>query len=220
MLDHILAILLVAAIPARALWRSARSVRPRTKSARYRDTIYMVAGLLGLLATDWVATGRTAEALGLAIPSTLPALVCLGVAFTLLVVLSIAISVRPPVPTDPAGGDAREMLPETPAELRLYAVFTVVAGFGWEALYRGFLLHYLSPLIGSPAGVVVAALAYGVGHGFKSPKQFAGSLISAFAFTIGYALTANLWWLIVLHMGLPVIGILASRRYEPAQRNP
>ena len=219
MLDHILAILLIAVIPARALWRSrARPAAPRAKSARYRETIAMVAGLLGLLAINWVATGRTVEALGLAVPSTMPALTCFGVTLTLLVVLAITIAMRPAVSTDTAGGAALDMLPETPAEFRLYAVFTVVAGFGWELLYRGFLLRYLSPQIGLPAGVAVAALAYGVGHGFKSAKQFVVSLISAFAFTIGYALTANLWWLIALHIGLPVIGILASRRYEPVSQ--
>lgn len=218
MLDQILAILLIAAIPARALWRSrAKSKALKTKSTRYRDTIAMVAGLLIILAIDWVATGRTAETLGLAIPSTLPALACLAVAFTMIVVLAIAIALRPVRMTD-AGGSGREMLPETLAEFRLYALFTLVAGFGWEVLYRGFLLHYLSPLVGIPAAIAIAALAYGLGHGFKSPKQLAGSLISAFAFTIGYALTANLWWLIVLHVGLPVVGVLASRRYQPVSQ--
>lgn len=214
MLDHVLAILLIAVIPARALWRSrARPSAPRTKSARYRDTIVMVAGLLCILAIDWAVSGRAAGMLGLAAPSTLVALACLGGTITLLAVLALAIAMRPVRTTADAGHAAREMLPATPAELRLYLVFAVVAGFGWEVLYRGFLLHYLQPLTGLPVALAVAALAYGAGHGFKSPKQFGGSLVSALAFAIGFAVTGNLWWLIVLHAGLPLIGLLASRRY-------
>lgn len=40
-----------------------------------------------------------------------------------------------------------------------------------------------------PGGVVAAALTYGAAHGFKSRGQFAGSIVAAIAFTIGYAAT-------------------------------
>src|SRR5471032_1066689 len=50
---------------------------------------------------------------------------------------------------------------------------------------------------------------YGAGHGFENVKQFLGSIVAAFAFTVEYALTGSLWWLIVLHAAAPVTMFLA-----------
>ena len=103
-----------------------------------------------------------------------------------------------------------DLLPESARDIRLFMLFVLMVGFGWEVLYRGFLLLYLPPHIGLPGAVVTAALAYGLAHGIKSRGQVIGSIIAAFAFTIGYVLTQNLWWLIILHVGLPLIGLAAN----------
>jgi membrane protease YdiL (CAAX protease family) len=68
--------------------------------------------------------------------------------------------------------------------------------------------------------ILVVATAYGLAHGLKSMPVLLGSLASALAFTIGYALTHNLWWLILLHTGLPLIGALSNMRggAEPLAR--
>lgn len=70
---------------------------------------------------------------------------------------------------------------------------------------------YLHPITGLSGAVVIAALAYGAAHGFKTAKQFVASIVSALAFTVGYAMTSNLWWLMLLHIGLMLLGALASR---------
>jgi membrane protease YdiL (CAAX protease family) len=80
-----------------------------------------------------------------------------------------------------------------------------------QLLYRGFLM-----LVLTPGAVILAALAYGAGHGYKSRGQFAGSIVSAFLFTIGYVLTGSLWWLMLLHMGLPLFGLISSSRARKA----
>lgn len=82
---------------------------------------------------------------------------------------------------------------------------------GWEILYRGFIL-LLTPNTGLPIAITISALAYGIAHGYRSPKQLIASIVSAFAFTIAYALTHSLWWLIVIHAGLPLSAVPAALR--------
>lgn len=58
---------------------------------------------------------------------------------------------------------------------------------------------------------IIAAVTYGAAHGFKNPKQFVGSIVSALVFTIAYVATANLWWLMLIHIGVMLIGAAASK---------
>ena len=108
-------------------------------------------------------------------------------------------------------------MPRTSTETLAYLVTTVVMTFTWELLYRGYLLLILTPVTGLPLAVALAAVAYGASHGYKSAKQFIGSIVAAFAFTIGYASTGNLWWLIVLHAAVPVAMMYAARKIAPRE---
>lgn len=104
------------------------------------------------------------------------------------------------------------LLPRTQIETVVYIVTMVGMTATWELLFRGYLLLVLTPLTGMPLAVALAAISYGAGHGYKSSKQFFGSIAAAFAFTIGYALTGSLWWLIVLHAAAPVAMLYAARK--------
>ncbi len=163
-------------------------------------------------------SGRPAVALGLGVPATTPAKAGMVIAILLLVGFAIAVRLQPMSPEVEA--KAKLLLPQTRSEFALFLLFAIAVGFGWEVLYRGFLLDYLVPHIGMVAAVVVAASAYGLGHGLKSFKMFLGSLGSAFAFTIGYALTGNLWWLILLHTGLPLVVRLSRTSSTQAAHSP
>lgn len=212
MLDHLLAILLLLVFPARALWRSrCGRIASETKIARYTTTVGMVAGMLALLTSIWLIKGRSSSELGLNAPTTAPSLVGLGVS----VVILAALTLSKPKMSAPSGADVqaarREIMPETTGEIRLFLLLCLAVGCGWEILYRGFLLMYLHPITGLSGAVIISALAYGAAHGFKTVKQFVASIVSALAFTIGYAMTSNLWWLMLLHTGLMVLGALASR---------
>jgi membrane protease YdiL (CAAX protease family) len=99
-----------------------------------------------------------------------------------------------------------------PREVAVFLISTPLICFAWELLYRGYLLWWLSPLIGIPLAVVCASVSYGLVHGWKSARESLRSIAGAFAFTISYALTGSLWWLIVIHVGLPLISFIAVRR--------
>jgi membrane protease YdiL (CAAX protease family) len=103
-------------------------------------------------------------------------------------------------------------MPRTRTEIAVYFITMIGMTAVWEVLFRGYLLLVLTPLTGMPIAVVLAAISYGAGHGFKSVKQFSGSIIASFFFTIGYALTGSLWWLIVLHAAAPVVMFFEVRK--------
>ena len=213
MLDHLLAILLLLVIPIRALWRSRPGrTASGTKITRYITTIGMVAGLLALLAISWLMTGRSAQTLGLNAPTSTPSLIGLGVAVTIFIALFLSKNKKPkPSQKEEIEAARRDLFPETPNELKMFLLLSLAVGGGWEILYRGFLLYYLPSTTGLLGAIIIASFAYGAAHGFKTSKQFVGSIVSALVFTIAYVATSNLWWLMLIHIGVMLFGAIASK---------
>jgi membrane protease YdiL (CAAX protease family) len=212
----ILGLLLVVALPWRAL-RNSRSDKPaRSRTRRYLATIGEIAGLLLGLALVAFLSGADAGDFGLAWPPPRGGRVGLLIAALLITGLLATTLVMKPK-RSPREDEAMGQLPQDRDETLAYLAFTSFAGFGWEILYRGFLLWWLTPLVGIAAAVVIASLAYGLAHGWKSRAHGLGSILSAFLFTIGYALTGSLWWLIAIHTALPLVGLIAGWRARIGQ---
>lgn len=163
--------------------------------------------MLILFAANWRMSGRAAAALGLGAPTTTPAVVGPAVAAALLAMMGAMVRRR----SSAVGGDVeqtrRDLLPEPPGKSRLFLLLSVAVGFGWKVLNRSSLLFYLEPRIDLAAGVIAAAVAYGVADGFEGWGRLAASIAAALAVTIGYAATSNLWWLILLHTVLALLGL-------------
>jgi membrane protease YdiL (CAAX protease family) len=151
----------------------------------------------------------------LAIPLRTAGVIGIGLAVCILGGLSIAMWLRLRSAKAPITG-ASDVLPATPAEFAVFIAFSLIVGVSWELLFRGYLLWSLQPHIGLIPSVLLAAGAYGVAHGFKSPRAFAGSLLSALIFTAAYAATRSLWWLMIIHSGLPLLGAFASHAQRRA----
>ena len=206
-LDIGLAAVLLIGIPAFALWREASGVH-RSRIARYRSATLMIGGCVGALALQWIVSGRNAALLGLNLPPTRLGWWCLLGAGLLLTALGGPMRRKPHMATAESDDDP---LPQTPAERTSFILFALAAGTGWELLYRGFLLWFLTPLLGLILSVCVAALAYGLAHGMRDGRKAAASIVSAFLFTIGFSLTHDLWWLMLIHAGVPLL-VLPTRR--------
>ncbi len=217
--DYVLAAALLLLLPGEALFHSlSRTPRaPRPLAARMIRTMRMVGVLLLLLGIIWWWEGRPLAALGFDLPLSTGGLIGLAIAAVLLALLALpALMARQGQPIVNRPGRA-DVLPKTPAETRIYVAFAFTAGIGWEILYRGFLLWALTPLVGLWGAVVIAAIAYGLAHASRKLGSLAGAIISSFLFTIGYALTGSLWWLILVHVGLPLAGLLTMRANRSAQ---
>jgi len=214
MLDYILTCCLIVFFPTYRLWRSfaARRVPAKMKSARYVyiRTIILAFGLVACLAIDWCITGRPASSLGLDIPLSKTGLIALGISAPLMVVLGFMVRSRK---SGKSQNDRQSiLLPQTRSDLFLFLLFSAIAGMSWELLYRGFLLWTLVPHIGLIASVAVATVAYGLAHGYKNMRQLVVSLVTALVFTLAFALSKSLWWLILIHITLPLLGLLAHWR--------
>lgn len=218
--DIFLTAMLLLALPALRLWSTLKA-GPRLHRApmrRYLLTIGELLLLLGTLAAQWLLHHRSLAALGLDIPVGTYGLVGLGFAAALITTLAVATVRMTSGTRAPGAATGTDIFPQTPGETAVFGVFTVFVGAGWELLYRGYLLWALTPLTGQIGAILLAATAYGLAHGYKSNVQLGGSIAMALLFTAAYAVTGSLWWLIAIHIALPLIGWRAYRRMSPAER--
>lgn len=204
-----LGLALLVLVPADALWRDLRKSPPRSRTQRYLITIIKAVVLLAALLLVINANKITAADLGLSLGSG--GRIGLALAFVVITGLTVTTLLARPNAKN-AQSQSASLMPQGLRELGLFLVLTPLIGFAWELLYRGFLLWWLTPLIGMPFAVVSASLAYGLAHGWKNARASLFSIVSAFLFTIGYAATHSLWWLIIIHIGLPLIGCAALWR--------
>lgn len=213
MLDVILALLLVVGMPALALRFSLTNAtrQPAARVKRYIRTIWQAGTLLGILVVNWIASDRSFALLGFDAPLSVSGLIGLCIAAAILIGLVVSTLASKAVPGSATPQTARDLMPQTGAEVWLFVLFAVVVAVAWEALYRGFLLWVLTPHVGQIGAIGIAATAYGLAHGYTPHWAFVGSLVAALLFTTAYAVTQSLWWLVVLHAGLPLIGMLAFR---------
>lgn len=222
MLNNLLAAFLLVVFPALNLWLSLRPKNdkpPRTPLRRYWSMSWQALALLGVLWVGSSQTGYTPRDLGFDFPLSSTSAWTLVFAVLLLAGLSVAgyIVERRKTPQARAQNE-RKMLdapmpwPRSLAEAFAFTASMSIMTAAWEVLYRGFLLLLLTPVAGLPLAITASALAYGIGHGYKNPKQLIASVISAFVFTIAYASTHTLWWLILIHAVLPMTIIPAALR--------
>ena len=219
-LDLTLSALLILALPGYMLWRSfaARGKPPEEKIKRYARSMVIAAALDVILTVQWLRAGRSPKQLGLDFPVSQAGLIGLGIAICILVVIAATMLVRPSREANSAESQGGKLLPETRVETIVFVVLAIELGCSWEVLYRGFLLWALSPILGLTSSVLIAAGAYGVAHGFKGLKSLILGLASALVFTVAFAVTRSLWWLMLVHCGLPLVGALAfHRRLRPEQ---
>lgn len=217
MIDYVLVVLLIGVMPARALYKDlCGKSKEENRQKKYIGSSAIIVCLLILLCYAWLHGARSMALLGLDIPLTNRGTFGLAIAIALLVGLVVVATIakRKHEGRNNDKGAERfsrnQMLPRTRHELSLFLVFALLAGCGWELLYRGFLIWFLVPYVGTIVAVCIAALAYGAAHGYKNRKQFLASTISAFAFTVAFVLTGSLWWLMLIHTAVGFAGGIAG----------
>jgi membrane protease YdiL (CAAX protease family) len=219
MAELALALYLVLIFPGWQLWRSLRPPtgpkrpRPQRYLSSIRDIVLL---LLALAAVCWW-NGYPPAALGLAAPTGIGLWLLAATAVALIVLYYFGAmrthKINPAKRTEALEKIRHEEgMPRTPEEMRLFVLLVLCIGGGWEVLYRGFLMLALTPWIGVWGAVVVAAVAYGVAHGYQNPKQLSLSIVMALLFTTAYVLTNSLWWLMLLHAGLPLMTAVSHRQ--------
>lgn len=224
--DLLLTLYLLVLFPLQRLWRSRhpspRKPPPAPLQSYWRQGRFVLVLLVALVLVMWLG-GRSASDLGLAFPDSPGAVWGLAAACGVLLALHLAGQrmERRMTPAQRAGQHAQLrnlpfVMPRTALDTAAYLAMSIVMTAAWEILFRGYLLLVVPPVTGLPAAIALAGVAYGAAHGYKNPQQFAGSIAASLAFTIGYALTGSLWWLIVLHAAAPVTMLFAVRKIQAA----
>lgn len=106
-------------------------------------------------------------------------------------------------------------LPSTATQFLNFIFLAVAAGFCEEVIYRGFMITYLSELLGTSGPVVAAvliipAISFGMGHFYQGGKAVLKITLMAVLFGFFYLRTGTLWPLMLLHTAIDIVGGLMS----------
>ena len=211
-LQHVLAVLIVVAVPVWDRVETRRVKRSSDLRARVQSYRRVVAVLWGL----------TALALAAMAPNDLLHPPALGGIFARLdaaqgvplpIVAALLAALAGPVLVALASPSARARLakplealswylPNSPAERRWFAAVAVSAGICEEVLYRGFLLRYLTTLapgLGGTGAVLVAALVFALAHTYQGALGAISTLLIALGLTALFVASHSLWLPIMVH---------------------
>lgn len=213
--DHAFAFLLVVALPTYAAvgYRSfVARVRAGGEPVRIREywkTIGLQWGLVALLALLWWASDRSFDA-------SLPAgrLRYYGVAVTTVVLLVLAMQWRSiqrmtPEQREPLRqqlASVSDLLPRTARGHGVFQRLALTAGICEEVLFRGFLLWYLTPVLGVVGAVVAGAVVFGLGHAYQGKAGVMKTGIVGLLAGVFATLGGTLLWPIILHAAIDLQG--------------
>jgi len=184
----------------------ARGLLPRYVLIISRGVLFIV-----LVAGAWWMQRRPFGALGLA--SHLSVWDYAGFAFALLIGL-VMVAQGKSLASAPVEKLQRAMkavrsikiTPNTPGEIALFMLMSLSAGVWEELVYRGFLVWFLVPLTNVVGAIVISALIFGLAHLYQGVRGFVASTVLGLIFAALYLFTASLWWLMVVHAVIDMVG--------------
>jgi membrane protease YdiL (CAAX protease family) len=168
---HTLVVVVIAGLNAyrAAIYANrARAGLGASRSHMYLRTIAFECAFLAVVALGLWLRGSSLQAIfGERWRSMAQMLRDLGIGVALWFVAIIVVSVLSSH-SGPADGTIAFLLPQTPAEMTLWVMVSVVAGISEEAIYRGYLQKQFTALMQSvPAGVLISAAIFGGVHAYQ-----------------------------------------------------
>ncbi len=208
--DHLVVFAFAIVLPVYARYNYPRfksaveSGVPDARSRQYRKTIVRQWALTFAASAVWFRAGRSAEELGLGVPS--------GPRFWMGLVAAAALAILwrrmfLAAVHDEAGRErlisqlnaVRPLLPSSVGELRYFTALSITAGICEELLFRGYLIWYLTAYVGLPAASVLSGVAFGLGHLYQGRPQALKIIFVGFVFVLFYVGTGTLWIPMALH---------------------
>lgn len=224
-LEILLVALALFVLPAFSLFYGVRSAGERRIGSdkligRYMRTMLRGWIVAAAVLIAWKLAGRSFDDLGLAWPPAPLELAAIAFALAAVAVLAwqATFGFRPSEKDIAAWKrqlDALKLAPRNARELLAFIPVSITAGVWEELFYRGFLMWFFAPLAGVAGSIAITSVIFGVGHAYQGWKGVVRTTIAGALFAAGYALTASLWWLMIIHAAIDVFaGVLAWRVYS------
>lgn len=221
--DFILLAVAVFLIPAQSVM-SGRKLAWREPSEtallqRYVSTLVRALAIILYIIALWRFTGRSLRSLGLGAPTDFRSLIGFIVVLALAVALALQHVRLAQLSSDRIARlrDAmrgKKIAPRNGREFSVFSLLAVTGAFSEELLFRGFLLWFFSPVLGVVGAALCSTVIFGLGHAYQGRGNVMRTGVVGGLLAAGYVLTGNLWWLIVAHGMMNVLGGLFSVRVE------
>jgi membrane protease YdiL (CAAX protease family) len=170
--------------------------------------------LLAIAVLAWArATHKPWSELGLARPRSWPRALLGGIALGVVLKLVMKAMVMPLLGADPINHAYHFLVGNTAALPGIVLTMLLVAGFGEEVFYRGFLFERLGCWLGRCRGATIAtvlasaalfALAHVVDQGRDGAIQ---AMFTGVVFGAIYARTRSLWMLMAAHAAFDLVAV-------------
>jgi uncharacterized protein len=115
-----------------------------------------------------------------------------------------------------------KIVPRTKAELGMFLLVAINAGFWEELLYRGFLLWLLIPAAGVAGAIAISSILFGIGHAYQGWRGVLATGSVGLVFALFYAVSRSLWWVMAAHALIDIYGGFVSYQLRRmlARRSP
>lgn len=222
--DHLLAVVVVVAIPLLGRWNYRRfreliatggpDARYRQYGKEIRRQWVIAAGFVAI----WLGLGRSLAGLGLTLPLGTGGL--WGAGTTVLVVAFLlrqwrTVGRMTPEELAPYAGQVdafRDLLPHTDREAARFRGLAVTAGVCEEIVFRGYLIAYLAAYLPVWPAAVLGGVAFGVAHAYQGvPGMIKTGATGVFTGVL-YVGTGSLVWSMLIHAAIDLHGGGVGRR--------
>ncbi|MBZ5718863.1 MAG: CPBP family intramembrane metalloprotease [Acidobacteriia bacterium] len=174
---HTAAVLVVLfGFSAFSVWRASQTTASN-QGPRARAVSYVVIMVFEWLTVAFIGWGvrrrgiRIADLIAGSWPKWTAILRDLGIAMLFLVLSNVVLGImRFALKATPTRA-MRDIIPQTPAEIGLWIVLALTAGFCEEVIFRGYLQKQLGLMTKSAAaGLVLQGIVFGACHGYQGAK--------------------------------------------------
>ena len=111
------------------------------------------------------------------------------------------------------------IMPRDSRELGASWGVSLIAGFGEEIAFRGFLLWYAASLLGLPAAILVSSLLFGAAHSYQKRIGMVFATIAGLVLGLAYVWSGSLLLVMWMHASWNMASFAVGRMLlSPAER--
>jgi membrane protease YdiL (CAAX protease family) len=198
--EHVIAVFLVVVAPwlaGRRARRLAKATDPQAKVRLFRRLVLRQLALAATICALWLVGGVPAARLGLSAPSSWWLASGAGIVIVGYLTRS-ALRLRRRAPEFRERMRERAgalLLPESPEEVRWFALVSLGSGLSEELAYRGFLFYYLGKYVPGAGQIELLALTsilFGVAHLYQGWRGIAATAVAGVVMGGLYVLSGSL----------------------------